>query len=353
MLEFDWPWAFAAAPLPLLAMLLPAVRREESALRVPFYNLAASYTVGTGGGRRSVAQLLLLLLAWCCLLSAASHPHWVGEPITLPEQGRDLMLAVDISGSMGTEDMFASNRAYSRLDIVKTVVGDFVERRRGDRLGLILFGSQAYLQAPLTFDRATVRTLLVETPRGVAGDKTAIGDAIGLGGKRLIDRPESGRVLILLTDGVNNIGEVAPRKAAELASSQSIRIHTIGFGADQLRVPGLFGSRTVNPSAALAVETLTAIAEQTGGVFRRARNTRELLDIYAELYELEPIDQEAKTYRPRKALFMWPLPAAFLVSVLWASVPVGRMLAGATKARWVRSGINPPAETRKGGPHAS
>lgn len=328
MLEFAWPWALTAAPLPLLALLLRPARSEGSALRVPFYTLAAGYEAAGGSGNRSFVRRLLLLLAWLCLVGAASHPHWVGEPITLPVQGRDLMLTVDISGSMGTEDMFVGNRAYTRLDIVKTVVGDFVERRRGDRLGLILFGSQAYLQTPLTFDRDTVRALLVETPRGVAGDKTAIGDAIGLGVKRLIDRPESGRVLILLTDGVNNIGEVAPLKAAELAASQSIRIHTIGFGADQLSVRGLFGSRTVNPSAALDVETLTAIADETGGVFRRARNTRELMDVYAELDQLEPIDQEAETYRPRKALFMWPLGAAFVLSIGLATFALGRMLTG-------------------------
>ncbi len=315
MLEFAWPWAFTAAPLPLLALALRPAKREESALRVPFYSLATDFETSARGRARSAPRRLLMLIAWACLLAAAAHPHWVGEPITLPAQGRDLMLAVDISGSMGTQDMFVNNKAYTRLEIVKTVVGDFVERRQGDRLGLILFGSQAYLQTPLTFDRNTVRTLLVETPRGVAGDKTAIGDAIGLGVKRLLDRPESSRVLILLTDGVNNVGEVAPLKAAELAASQSIRIHTIGFGADQLRVPGLFGSRNVNPSAALDVETLTGIAEQTGGVFRRARTTRELLDVYAELDRLEPIDQDAETYRPRQALFMWPLGAALGISV--------------------------------------
>ncbi len=339
MLEFAWPWALAAAPLPLIAMLLRPASRDESALRVPFYALASDFEAGAARGPRSWPKRALMLIAWALLVGAASHPHWVGEPITLPAQGRDLMLAVDISGSMGTQDMFVNNTAYTRLEIVKTVVGDFVERRQGDRLGLILFGSQAYLQTPLTFDRNTVRSLLIETPRGVAGDKTAIGDAIGLGVKRLLDRPESSRVLILLTDGVNNIGEVAPLKAAELAASQSIRIHTIGFGADQLRVPGLFGSRNVNPSASLDAETLTGIADSTGGVFRRARTTRELLDVYAELDRLEPIDQDAETFRPRQTLFMWPLGAAFAISVLLVLVPLLQGLSGAMR----RGEANRPA----------
>jgi len=228
------------------------------------------------------------------------------------------MLAVDISGSMGTEDMAVNSGMTTRLNVVKAVVGDFVERRIGDRLGLILFGSQAYLQTPLTFDRTTVRTLLTETPLGIAGGKTAIGDAIGLAVKRLQSRPESARILILLTDGQNNVGEVSPIQAAKIAAAEGVKIYTIGFGADELVVPGLLFNRTINPSAELDSKTLTEIAKLTGGIYQRARNIQELASIYDVLDSLEPIAQDQQTYRPEKSLFFWPLGIALCCSMLLA-----------------------------------
>ena len=259
-----------------------------------------------------------MLLLWLAIIIAGSQPKWVGDAITLPSSGRDLLLAVDISGSMGTEDMSLSGQMVTRLAAVKAVVGEFVERRRGDRLGLILFGSQAYLQAPLTFDRNTINTLLTETPLGIAGGKTAIGDAIGLSVKRLLDRPAANRVLILLTDGVNNVGEVSPIQAAKLAAQEGITIYTIGFGADQMEVSGLLFNRTVNPSAELDTETLTEIADLTGGLYQRARSTQELASIYLALDELEPIEVDQETYRPEKSLFFWPLGSALVLSLFIA-----------------------------------
>jgi Ca-activated chloride channel family protein len=259
-----------------------------------------------------------VLLLWLAIIIAGSQPKWVGDAITLPSSGRDLLLAVDISGSMGTEDMSLSGQMVTRLAAVKAVVGEFVERRRGDRLGLILFGSQAYLQAPLTFDRNTINTLLTETPLGIAGGKTAIGDAIGLSVKRLLDRPAANRVLILLTDGVNNVGEVSPIQAAKLAAQEGITIYTIGFGADQMEVSGLLFNRTVNPSAELDTETLTEIADLTGGLYQRARSTQELASIYLALDELEPIEVDQETYRPEKSLFFWPLGSALVLSLFIA-----------------------------------
>jgi Ca-activated chloride channel family protein len=259
-----------------------------------------------------------VLLLWLAIIIAGSQPKWVGDAITLPSSGRDLLLAVDISGSMGTEDMSLSGQMVTRLAAVKAVVGEFVERRRGDRLGLILFGSQAYLQAPLTFDRNTINTLLTETPLGIAGGKTAIGDAIGLSVKRLLDRPAANRVLILLTDGVNNVGEVSPIQAAKLSAQEGITIYTIGFGADQMEVSGLLFNRTVNPSAELDTETLTEIADLTGGLYQRARSTQELASIYLALDELEPIEVDQETYRPEKSLFFWPLGSALVLSLFIA-----------------------------------
>ena len=212
------------------------------------------------------------------------------------------MLAVDISGSMDEKDMLLNNQKATRLALVKQVIGEFVERRQGDRLGLILFGTQAYLQVPLTFDRKTVQTLLDETPIAIAGEKTAIGDAIGLTVKRLRKRPENSRVLVLLTDGVNNAGEMKPLQAAELAVREGIKIYTIGVGADQQVIRGLFFNQTRNPSN-LDEENLTRIAETTGGHYYRARDQKELEQIYAELDRLEPVEQERETYRPVKALY--------------------------------------------------
>lgn len=317
MLELHWPWALLALPLPLLVWwLLPMAQQQDAALRVPFFDSLAGHTSAPRQRRASWFRRGLMLLTWLALVASASYPRYVGDPISLPASGRDLLLAVDISGSMGTEDMTLAGRQTTRLAVVKEVVGDFVERRQGDRLGLILFGSNAYLQTPLTFDRATVRSLLRETPLGIAGGKTAVGDAIGLAVKRLQARPENSRVLILLTDGRSNTGEVEPLQAAKIAAQQGVKIYTIGFGAEEMVVQGLLFNRTVNPSADLDSKTLNEIADLTGGIYQRARDASELAAIYTELDRLEPVDQEQQVYRPVNALFHWPLGLAFILSML-------------------------------------
>ena len=322
MIEWVWPQLLALAPAPLLVRwLAPALSHSQAALWVP--DLAAfslKEQEGLSRGRRRPRWLLFILwLAWLGLVAAAARPQWTGEPVSLPSTGRDLMLAVDISGSMGTEDMQLQDQFVDRLAVVKQVVTDFIGQRQGDRVGLILFGANAYLQAPLTFDLATVNQLLQEAPVGIAGGKTAIGDAIGLAVKRLREHTAGERVLILLTDGANNAGEVPPIKAAELAGADQVRIHTIGVGADEMRLPGIFGalgSRLVNPSAELDEETLTAIAAATGGRYFRARNTQQLLEIYDIIDALEPIEQDPETYRPVTALHHWPLAGAWLLICL-------------------------------------
>lgn len=318
MLNFAWPWVFLLAPLPLLVYLLaPRRERQEAAVLVPFYQaLAKAGAAGAVGGRGSLIQKCLLILLWACCLAAAARPQWVGDPINLPTTGRDLMLAVDISGSMEIPDMNIQGRNLPRIDVIKYVVSDFVERRESDRIGLILFGSQAYLQAPLTFDRSTVKELLMEAQLGFAGQQTAIGDAIGLAIKRLRDRPADSRVLILLTDGANTAGEVEPKQAADLAKLAGIKIYTVAVGADEMVQQTLFGRRTVNPSADLDEGTLRYIAEQTGGEFFRARDPQELVQIYDELDKLEPVEQDDATFRPISALYYWPLAAGFILSLI-------------------------------------
>lgn len=328
MIEFLWPWSFALLPLPyLLQRWLPATENNQAALRVP--DLAPFVTDTTTGrqAQRFTVAIGVLWLAWLLLLGAVARPQITGQPVSLPTTGRDLMLAVDISGSMNTEDMELGGERLNRLAVVKNVVSDFIGRRQGDRVGLILFGSNAYLQVPLTFDLATVESLLREAPVGIAGGKTAIGDAIGLAVKRLRERPEESRVLILLTDGANNIGEVEPLKAAELAAVNNIRIYSIGVGAESLRLPGLIGilgSRLVNPSAGLDEATLQQIASTTGGRYFRARHTTELEDIYELLDRLEPVEQEAATYRPVRSLFHVPLAASWLLFMWCIGWPPGQ-----------------------------
>jgi Ca-activated chloride channel family protein len=319
MFEMQWSWLLWLAPLPLLMAVIAPKKRVEAALRVPFYQHASQLEQQNRfGTSKRPATLLSLWAIWLCCLFAATNPQWVGEPTSMPSSGRDLLMAVDISGSMEQTDMVFNGRRINRLMAVKKVIGDFVTRRTTDRLGLILFGAQAYLQAPLTYDRDTVNQLLQEAQIGFAGRETAIGDAIGLAVKRLRDRPDASRVLIVLTDGANTAGVLAPDKATELAQKAGIKIYTIAFGAESMEVPGIFGSRTVNPSADLDEGTMMSIAEKTGGKYFRARDLDELDRIHRELDRLEPIEMNAETFRPVQTLFYWPLGFAFLLSLMVA-----------------------------------
>ena len=316
MFEFAWPWVFVLAPLPwLLRLLLPPADSGDAALRVGFLDELQAMS-----GRRARAALpswrqqAPLVLLWALLLCAAARPQWVGEPLPLPASGRDLLLAVDVSGSMDYADMQWDDAPISRLELVKRLLGDFIEGRQGDRVGLILFGSQAYLQAPLTFDRHTVRTWLDEAVIGIAGKNTAIGDAIGLAVKRLRQRPAQSRVLVLITDGANNGGEIDPMVAAQLAADEGVRIYAIGIGADPQQ-SGAFG--TMGFSALDLDETsLRAITDITGGEYFRARDQAELEQIELTLDRLEPVAQQPTLARPAQALYAWPLALALLGSLL-------------------------------------
>jgi Ca-activated chloride channel family protein len=229
--------------------------------------------------------------------------------------------------------MVLGNKAVNRLAVVKKVAGEFIQRRRGDRVGLVLFGSRAYLQTPLTFDTETTAILLDESEIGLAGRETAIGDAIGLAVKRLRDDASSERVLILLTDGANTSGEVQPMQATEFAAREGLTIYTVGVGADEMMVQDFFGSRLVNPSADLDEDTLKAIAERTGGAYFRARDAKALAEIYERLDELEPVESDQEAIRPVDELFFWPLSMAFLVvlaGLLIAMLP--GMKAGVVRA---------------------
>jgi len=311
MIHFEWPWLLTFLPLPLLIRwLLPASQvAEQAALKVPFLDDFSGFESRVVSARKPWL-LWLAIVAWVLLVIAASRPQWLGEPIEQSVSGRDLMMAVDLSGSMEEQDFVINKQRVDRLTAIKYIAADFINRRVGDRVGLILFGTQAYLQTPLTFDRKTVTTLLNESAIGLAGDNTAIGDAIGLAVKRLKNQQATSQVLILLTDGANTAGEVAPLKAAELAAENKLKIYTIGIGADEMQVRSFFGTQTVNPSRDLDEKTLTAIADATGGRYFRARNTDELNKIYQLLDELEPVEKDKQYYRPRSELYPWPLALA-------------------------------------------
>ena len=316
MLEFAWPWVFIILPLPFLIRLLPAVQQNEAALRVPFLDdLEAD--VASSEKKTVLNQLLLVsLLIWLGLVTAASRPQWLGESVALPTTGRDLLMAVDISGSMAEEDFEWRGREITRLDAVKLVAGDFIEQRIGDRIGLVLFGDRAYVQVPLSFDRKTVKHFLYESAVGLAGKATSMGDAIGLSVKRLRERPQDSRVMVLLTDGHNTAGEVEPRQAAKMAAQAGVKIYTIGVGGAPRQVRGFFGVQTVNPSRDLDEGLLKEIAGNTGGKYFRAHDTDELKKIYALLDEYEPTLGNQQTYRPMQALYSWPLGFSLLLSLL-------------------------------------
>lgn len=319
MFEFTWAWIFLLAPLPwLMRRWLPVADSGEAALNVSFLPELEALV-----GRRARSTLtawqqqLPFTLIWLLLLMAAARPEWVGEPLPLAASGRDLMVAVDVSGSMEQRDMHWQGQDVDRLSLIKHLFSDFIEQRRGDRVGLILFGSQAYLQAPLTFDRHTVRTWLDEAVIGIAGKNTAIGDAIGLAVKRLRQRPANSRILVLITDGANTAGAIEPLTATRLAAEQGVKIYTIGIGSDP--DAGMLSMFGLNPGSDLDEPTLKAIASQTGGQYFRARDAAELEEIKASLDQLEPVAQQTTQARPALALYCWPLAGALLLSLLLAS----------------------------------
>lgn len=321
MLQFAWPWMFILLPLPwLVYRFLPHADVLGAGLRVPFFNTLQpikSKPLLLSKPYRSL-RTVLLGATWLLLIIALSNPQWLGKPTAMPRQGRDLMLAVDLSGSMQTPDMKLNGKSASRLHIVKHVAKEFINARQGDRLGLIVFGTQAYLQTPLTFDRQTVNDMLQDTSIGLAGEQTAMGDAIGLAVKRLLPYPSQSRAIILLTDGGNNAGTVQPLAAAKLAAQQGIKIYTIGIGAESWTMPGLFGPEVVNPSEDLDVKTLKKIADITGGKFFRAEQGDDLQTVYDSINQLEPVAADNDSLRPLHPLYPWPLALALLFSVVLA-----------------------------------
>lgn len=345
MITFIWPLAFLLLPLPyvLRRYLKPVAAGEAGALRVPFFQRFSQQQMSAQVAPSSqVWRKIALFVVWVFLITALARPAFVGPAVPLPAEGRDVMMAIDLSGSMQEDDFALGGRRVTRLDVVKETADEFLTRRSGDRVGLVLFSDRAYLQAPLTFDREVVQELLKQAEVGLTGQKTAIGDAIAVSVKRLKDRPEQGRVLILLTDGASNAGVIEPLKAAELAKDLGIRIYTIGVGSKAVAMNTPFGRQLVNPSQDLDEGTLTAIADATGGKYFRATDVQGLATIYQEIDKLEPVSGDPIKVRPEVALYFWPAGIAFVLAMLFALMlsipslissmtPVRREIAGELK----------------------
>lgn len=313
MFHFAWPWMALLAPLPwVLYRLRRAAEPRGSALYLPF----AAEVAGGGAGAPAASRTDTVLFGciWLLLVLAAMRPQWLGAPVPLPTSGRQIILAIDCSGSMATQDMAGGE---SRLQVVQRVAGRFVEARKGDQIGLILFGTRPYLQAPLTTDLATVHKFLDQAVVGIAGPQTAIGDAIGLAIKTLRGghrhaKPGHRRqqVMILLTDGGNDAGIMPPVEAARLAAQTGLRIFTIGVGAAVRRT--FFG---LSGNTDLDVNLLERIARITGGEYFRATDRSALSAVYRRINRLEPVAGDRQWLRPATEWFGWPLALALLLSL--------------------------------------
>ncbi len=311
MLEFDYIWVFAFLPLPILIRwLFPAYREQKEAVQAPFFEPIVELTghtpsIGAVVLRRNWFQLLLMPVCWILLIASLARPQWVEDPIVKIESSRDLMIAVDLSGSMETRDFTdAEGNKIDRLEAVKLVLDDFIARRKGDRVGLILFGTSAYPQVPFTLDHEIWLTLLQESQTKMAGPQTMIGDAIGLAIKLFKEGESENRVLILLTDGNDTGSKVPPVRAAGIAAENGITVHTIGIGD-----PESAGEE------ALDIDTMEKVALETGGTFFRAMDREELRKIYEQINRLEPVKFESISYRPKFQLYHWPLGGMLILLV--------------------------------------
>lgn len=313
MLTFAHPWLFLLAPLPwLIRRLLPTHHERKAAVRVPFLQLLVQLSglqpgSGVAVARRPLSQWLVLVFAWLFVMVAITRPQWLGEPVIKELPMRDLLVAVDLSGSMEAQDFTdADSNSIDRLTAVKQVLDVFFARREGDRVGLILFGSAAFVQVPFTDDLDVVRELLDEAQIRMLGPRTMLGDAMGLA-INLFERSEvDERVLIVLTDGNDTGSLVPPGRAAEIARDNGVIVYTIAIGD-----PAAVGEQ------ALDEKTLESIASITGGDYFHANDRQELEAIYAHLDEINPRQVETQSYRPVTDLYDWPLAASLLTTLLY------------------------------------
>lgn len=319
MFELAWPYALLAMPVPLLVwyFIPKAPVHLPAALKIPFFNDISGQIQSSASGFIRRSHLALLFMVWALIVIALAGPRWVGEPKPVEREGYNMMLALDLSGSMELTDMMVQGRPVSRLSIVKYAAEQFVKERKGDRMGLILFGSRAYLQTPLTYDHQNLLMRIEDATVGLAGKTTSIGDALGLAVKSMQDVPKKGRVIILLTDGANNSGVLSPEKSAMLAKEEGIKVYTIGLGAES--DPRALNQMLFNMSASVDLDedSLQQVANLTGGRYYRAKDLSSLQQIYQRINQLEKVTQKEQTIRPQKDYYPWPLGTALIMLMLW------------------------------------
>lgn len=323
MFELTYPWALVLILLPIvLWFVLPETKvKVLAALEVPFFDAMKHILQKQQKLARVKTNLIWPFLIFILLVLAMTGPRWIGEPLPVDREGYNIMMALDLSGSMEVNDMVLNGHPVSRLAVVKRAAEQFVEQRKGDHIGLILFGTQAYLQTPLTYDRHSVLARIEDASVGLAGKTTSIGDAVGLAVKRLEAVPKQGRVIILLTDGANNSGVVEPLKAAEIAKSEGIKIYTIGLGAEA-DPSTLMGDNffDTNITADLDEDTLKEMAKLTDGQYFRATDPDSLHAIYQKINQLERIKQVQATIRPQKEYYPYLLLGALILGVFWLTL---------------------------------
>ncbi|HKY64290.1 MAG TPA: VWA domain-containing protein [bacterium] len=298
MLRFLYPWVLLGLALPLGILLLERFRRSQPLFRFPLTSRSTGlHRAGDSFWMRFHAWLLALALA--CLVVALARPQRGRAETEVTSEGIDIMLSIDASGSMAAMDFKLDGEAVDRLTVVKKVVGDFLRQQKGDRLGMVIFGEEAYTQCPLTLDYDVLIQLLDHVTIGIAGDATAIGDGLALAVKRLRDQPGKSKVVILLTDGRNNAGSISPEKAAEIAKTFNVKVYTIGIGTKgkvPFPQPGIFGNRLIYVNLDMDEDTLRNIAEVTGGKYFFATDTKKLEAIYKEIGQLEKTKAKVKHY---------------------------------------------------------
>ncbi|MEL6204765.1 MAG: VWA domain-containing protein [Pseudomonadota bacterium] len=311
MIQLGLPWALALLPLPFLIWrFAPPHRERMEALRVPFFRQIADATgVEARPGAvilsRSRLQMGAAILVWSLIVLALAQPQRIGAPIERVKAARDVVLAIDISGSMDARDFTSPDgQPQQRLAAVKEVVSEFIAGRTGDRMALIVFGTKAYVQAPLTEDLDTIRALLDRTQVGMAGPHTALGDAIGLAIRTFEASEIEQRLMILLSDGADTSSAMSPVNAAEIAASEGVAIFTIGVGD-----PEGSGDDRVDLAA------LQDIARRTVGAYFYASDEAALTEVYDRIDTLAPRETETLSYRPRRSLAHWPLGIAALIGL--------------------------------------
>ncbi|MBK1645040.1 VWA domain-containing protein [Thiocapsa imhoffii] len=338
MFEFHWPWAALLLPLPLLLHWLwpergdaadrtQTLEGQQVTLRHPqLSTLEAAFSV-----RRPRLRLggwlyrLLLALLWIALVLTLMRPQWLMPYTEISTPGYDLMIAVDASHSMEALDFTVEGRPVNRMSVVRGVMGRFIDGRNGDRVGLVVFGTQAFVLAPLSLDRLAVRQLLDGIVPSIAGPATALGDAIALGAARLRERPEGSRILIVIADGDNNAGHFSPLESADLARQLGVRVYVIGVGSTEARIPILEeGVVRYRDDLTMDEGTLQEIAERTGGAYFRATDTRALETISARIDQLEKTEAETRTAYLPQPLYRWPLGVALIALLALGLFPAGR-----------------------------